>query len=774
MLTGTNNRPRWLSAMPALLAFTALAVLLWEKARAHVEMQVIAAVCTALALFLHYFVVERTRVHDRERMLALLRVLNRPCDLHELIRDITGFMRTWTGCEAVGVRLQDGDDFPYFETRGFSQDFVRGESHQCLCCPSGDVARDAGGDPVLECMCGNVLRGRFDPTKPFFTEKGSFYTNNTTRLLASTNEADRQARTRNRCNGEGYQSVALIALKAGDRTLGLLQFNDHRTNRFSSRKIRFLEEIADVIALSLGQRSAQSLLARNEVQYRQIVETSEEGIMTLDASGRITYLNARFAAMLDTTVEAAKGCAIADFLFPEDLPAHQQRMRDRQAGRLGKFETRIRRSDGTYTWCLVSARPNLGEHGAFLGTFAMVSDISERKKAEAEREGLQNQLLQSQKLESIGRLAGGVAHDFNNMLSVINGHAEMALEQLSRSDPLYEDLWNILNAGRRSATLTRQLLAFARQQPIQPRVVNINKIVSSMLKLLSRLIGEDIQLEWTPEPRLWLVRVDPAQIDQVLANLAVNARDAIGGVGKVSLSTSNQALSKTDCATMAGSAPGRYVRLSITDSGCGMDKQTIEHIFEPFFTTKKVGEGTGLGLSTVYGVVKQNQGFVSVYSEPGKGATFHIYLPRCGSALTTTGEEDTPTEPMAGHETVLVVEDEESVLSLVQARLHDAGYSVIAANTPEAAIRLAGEAARPIDLLLTDLVMPGMTGRELARRLSDERPQLKCLFMSGYPAGMATHQGVIEAGLHFIQKPFTLRALSQAIRDLLDEGRPPA
>ena len=525
-----------------------------------------------------------------------------------------------------------------------------------------------------------------------------------------------------------------------------------------------------MIALSLGQRKAQELLGRSEVQYRQIVETAEEGIMTLDAMGRITYLNARFAAILASTVEAVKGRSLEEFLLPEDLPAHRERIRERRAGHLGRFETRLRRSDGSSAWCLVSARPNIAEHGQFLGSFAMVSDVTQRNQGESERERLQNQLLQAQKLESIGRLAGGVAHDFNNMLSVINGHAEMALEQLSRTDPLHEDLWNILNAGRRSATLTRQLLAFARQQTIQPRVVNINHIVSSMLKLLSRLIGEDIDLAWLPEPKLWPVRVDPAQIDQILANLAVNARDAIAGVGKVSLATTNLELTEAECATIVGSAPGRYVRLSISDSGCGMGRETIEHIFEPFFTTKKMGEGTGLGLATVYGVVKQNQGFLSVYSELGKGTTFHIYLPRCASALSTTSENDSIGETPPGDETLLIVEDEEAVLSLVQARLHELGYSVIVASTPEAAIQLADELPGRIDLLLTDLVMPGMNGRELARRLSQSRPQLKCLYMSGYPADVATHQGIIEAGLHFLQKPFSLRSLSQTIRDVLDKA----
>jgi PAS domain S-box-containing protein len=770
MFTGTNNRARWLAAMPATVAFAAFAVFIGAMTDGGSAIQIVAAGVTVGGVFLHYLAIENVRVRDRGRMLALLRLLNRAGDMPLLMKEITAFMKSWTGCRAVGIRLQDGDDFPYFETRGFSEEFVQAERHLCVRDQDGQSTCDSTGDPVLECMCGNVIRGRIDPSKPFFTAKGTFFTNSTTRLLASTSEKDRQSRTRNRCNGEGYESVALIPLKSGDRTFGLLQFNDRRRRRFPARRIRFLEEIADVIALSIGQRNAQALLAQKEAQYRQIVETADEGIVTLDSAGKIVYLNARSAAIFGIAPDAAKGRMIEEFFSAEDLPEQRERDRQARAGGPHKFEIRVRRSDGSQVWCLWSTRPNLGDKGEYLGCFAMISDITERKQAEAEREQLQSQLLQAQKLESIGRLAGGVAHDFNNMLSVINGHAEMALEQIPVSEPLHEDLWNILNAGRRSAALTRQLLAFARQQTIQPRVINLNKVVSSMLKLLRRLIGENIELVWSPAPSLWHVRIDPAQIDQILANLAVNARDAIAGVGKVCLATSNHELTASECPAVSGAMPGPYVRLTFSDTGCGMDKETVEHIFEPFFTTKKAGEGTGLGLATVYGVVRQNHGFISVNSEHGKGTAFNIYIPRCDSAVTTTSEMDSLSEARAGHETLLVVEDEEAVLSLVRERLCDAGYTVIAANTPEEAIRLAVEHDGEIDLLVTDLVMPGMNGRELSRRLLEARPKLKCLFMSGYPADVAVNHGIVEAGLHLVQKPFGLRVLAKTVREILDEG----
>jgi PAS domain S-box-containing protein len=770
MLTRTYNRLQWLVVAPAALALAGVGVLVWTVAGAGLDTQLLAA-CLIVGLALtHFLVTERARAREREHMLELLGALNRPGDLRSLIRDVTGLVQSWAGCSAVGVRLSDGEDFPYFETRGFDREFVEAENHLCARDLAGQAVLDSVGNPVLECMCGNILRGRFDPTKPFFTPNGSFYSNHTTRLLATTTEKDRQARTRNRCNGEGYESVVLIPLRAGRETFGLLQLNDRETGKFPPRTVRFLEEVSDVIALSLGQRNAQSRSARNEAQYRQIVETAEEGILSLDAAGRIDYLNARSAEALSTTVEAAKGRDIEAFILAEDLPAHRRRMQERRAGKSDKYQVRFRRPGGPAVWCQISVRPNLDDAGAFQGSFAMVSNITEQKLAEAEREQLQAQLRQAQKLDSIGRLAGGVAHDFNNMLSVINGHAEMALEQVSPSDPVYDDLWNILNAGRRSASLTRQLLAFARQQPSQPKVVNLNQVVANMLKLLGRLIGEDIELVWRPDPDLWAVRIDPAQIDQIMANLAVNARDAIAGVGKVSMSTSNQTLTTADCGAIHGGSPGRYVRLAVTDTGCGMDKPTMEHIFEPFFTTKKVGDGTGLGLATVYGVVKQNGGLIHVYSEIGQGTTFSIYLPRCESALSTVSESESVVEPARGSETLLVVEDEETVLELVRGQLQGAGYTVLAATTPEEALSIQAEHEGRIDLLLTDLVMPSMNGLELARRLTMQRPEIKCLYMSGYPADVAVHRGQVDVGLRLIEKPFTLRTLTRNVRQALDES----
>jgi len=389
------------------------------------------------------------------------------------------------------------------------------------------------------------------------------------------------------------------------------------------------------------------------------------------------------------------------------------------------------------------------------------------EQAMRKHDALEAQLHQSQKMEAVGRLAGGVAHDFNNMLAVIAGHAEMALEQAAPYSALHADLLEIQKAAQRSADLTRQLLAFARKQTIAPKVLDLNDTITGMLKMLGRLIGEDIDLLWKPANPLWPVNMDPAQIDQILVNLVVNARDAIAGVGKISIETGQATFDEAYCETHAGFVPGSHVLLAVSDNGCGMDKQILAQIFDPFFTTKPPGQGTGLGLATVYGIVKQNHGFINVYSEPGEGTTFKIYLPRHASDQVDTGPTRAPVVAPTGAETVLLVEDEEALLKLGQILLERLGYTVLAAGSPSQALHQAQAHAGAIDLLLTDVIMPEMSGRELWKRLSALRPDLKCLFMSGYTADVIAHHGVLDEGVHFLQKPFSREALATKLREAL-------
>jgi signal transduction histidine kinase/CheY-like chemotaxis protein len=392
-----------------------------------------------------------------------------------------------------------------------------------------------------------------------------------------------------------------------------------------------------------------------------------------------------------------------------------------------------------------------------------------RRRAEEENAKLETQFQLAQKIESIGQLAGGVAHDFNNMLGVILGHSELAMNQIDPNQPYFFDLEKIHQAATRSADITRQLLTFARKQAISPKILNVNETVESLLSMLRRLIGANINLIWMPGNTLWPVKADPSQIDQILINLCVNARDAIGGIGKIIVETGNSSLDKKYCAAHPDVVPGEYVRIAVSDNGCGMDKETLLRIFEPFFTTKEIGKGTGLGLASVYGAVKQNKGFINVCSEPNFDTVFTIYLPRHLSSIEQVSVDRAMKPAARGHETILLVEDEPDILMMTTKILKSLGYFVLAVGAPGEAIQLVSQLAGEIHLLLTDVVMPEMNGRDLANKLLTFQPEVKCLFMSGYTADIISDQGVLAHGLNFIQKPFSVTDLAFKIREALEK-----
>jgi len=964
---------------------------------------------------------------EREITMRLLDVINARHDLHGLMREVAALLHDWFDCEAVGIRLRDGDDFPYFETHGFPAEFVQLENQLCLRDADGQPVRDPAGSPVLECMCGNVLCRRFDPAQPFFTARGSFWANDTTRLLATTTPAERQAKTRNRCNGEGYESVALIALRVGETAYGLVQLNDRRPGRFTPERIALLERLADSLAVALAHRQGAEQLRASEQRLRLLADNADDFVLLNHVDGRRLYVSPSFYRVTGWTPEDLQADDWRTRVHPEDLPLVERAHAANLAGQTTQIEYRMKCKDGSWLWLDMRCKPivepdgrveqmevwsreitrrkqaeaerddlsrqralalraaNMGwwhydpitqmaswderyaeifgvtgahcdnakilallhpddlprvlaaveaalnpaapqpyqaeyrvnradgsqrwveAHGTaefagegkqrrairFVGTvvditarkqaeqalraseeehrvlfesshdamatvappawhFASgnpaaiklfgardeadfisrspwdcspqfqpdgqlsadaaqklvatvmsegtvffewrfqrldgaefpasvmltrfelggelriqgtVRDISEAKRLAAEKQSLEAQLHQAMKLEAVGRLAGGVAHDFNNALSVILGYSELALDEAAPGTPFREYVQAILDAAQRSTGITRQLLAFARRDVIQPRVLDLNETVEAMLTILRRLLGEDIELVWQPGSRLGRVSLDPSQLDQILANLCVNARDAIVDVGRVTIATQNAVVDAGITSSEIG--PGEYVTLAVSDTGCGMSREVLDKIFEPFFTTKGPGKGTGLGLATVYGAVKQNGGTIRVDSEPGRGTTFQIYLPRHHAPFNEMMPP--PDAPRSRGETVLVVEDEEGLLRFVEIGLRGLGYAVLSARTPHQALQAMQEYAAPIHLLLTDVILPEMNGKELADRLQACRPQLQRLFMSGYTADVIADHGVLEKGIHLLQKPFSTRALALAVRAALDE-----
>jgi PAS domain S-box-containing protein len=543
------------------------------------------------------------------------------------------------------------------------------------------------------------------------------------------------------------------------------------TNRFS------LDDQGQVTGiLSIGSditehRRTEEALRESEAGFRAMFEVACIGIAQADLrTGRWLRVNRKMCEITGYSAEEMLNLRIAEITHPADRALDSELFRRLVQGQAPDYrlEKRYLRKGGTVAWVNVNVTVIRDAAGQPLRTMATIEDITERRQAAEEKARLEEQLRQAQKLESVGRLAGGVAHDFNNLLMGMMNYVELCRDELPPGHPARCYLDEITHDAQRSAAITQQLLAFARKQVITPKVLDMNDVLAGMLKMLGHLMGEDIALIWMPGAPLWPVSIDPGQLDQILANLCVNARDAIAGVGRVTIETANTRLDQAYCATQPEAVPGDYVRLAVGDSGCGMSEDVLAHIFEPFYTTKEVGKGTGLGLATVYGIVEQNHGHIAVHSEVGKGTTFHLYLPRAAAAAPAGAVAVAPVALPRGTETILVAEDEKSVRVTSCRFLELLGYTVLAAATPTEALRLAGAHTGPIHLLLTDVIMPGMNGPDLAGLLAEGRPKLKCLFMSGYTAEVMMRRGMLGAGRPFLSKPFSRDDLARKVREMLD------
>ena len=516
------------------------------------------------------------------------------------------------------------------------------------------------------------------------------------------------------------------------------------------------------------RKLAEEALAASERELRLVINSMPGPVSRIDRDLRYTFANDQYEKLFGLRAEDVVGRTMPEVIGQERFERVQPFVQRALAGEKVSFESKIRWMTGEIRTGLTHFLPEVDEQNNVLGFIVVGIDITELRQAEDERNRLEAQLRQAQRLESIGRLAGGVAHDFNNMLGVIIGHTELGLLQLHPDEKVYSNLEQIQKAATRSADLTSQLLAFARKQTVAPRPLDLNLKVSRILSLIARLIGEDISIQWSPGDQLWVVKMDASQIEQILTNLCVNARDAITGVGSIVIETANYTVTEADCVRWIDAEPGDYVRLAVSDTGSGMDSTTISQIFEPFFTTKSEGLGTGLGLATVYGAVRQNNGFVTVRSELDQGSTFSIFLPRHIGIKEEDKNVESITQAPRGHETILVVEDESALLELTCTILQMHGYNVLAAATPAEAHRLAVDNAGKISLLVTDVIMPEMNGRDLADLIQQVCPTVKRLFISGYTDEVIAPSGALEDGTQFLQKPFTPGILASKIREVLD------
>ncbi|MBI3029825.1 MAG: GAF domain-containing protein, partial [Candidatus Rokubacteria bacterium] len=568
---------------------------------------------------------------------------------------------------------------------------------------------------------------------------------------------------RGRIEQAGYRAVLAMPLLVEGRVIGALGVGDRRRRMFDDDEIRLARSFADQAALALERARLYREVRDTRDSLRSIAENSADAILTTDVHGRITYASPGATDISGYSVAEALGLRVGDFYAGGLSEARAVMERLRAEERISNYETAIRGKDGRRVEVSVSFSLLRDLSGAIVGTVAVVRDVTEQKR-------LEEHLRQSQKMEAVGRLAGGIAHDFNNLMTIIAGRAEMLLGRLRPDDPLHRDIELFQKTSERAAALTRQLLAFSRRQVLQPRVLDLNAVVAGTDSMLRRLIGEDIDLVTVPEPALWPVKADPGQLEQVIVNLAVNARDAMPNGGKLTIETGNAKLGEGYASQHVAVKPGSFVVLAVSDTGMGMDEETRSRIFEPFFTTKERGRGTGLGLATVYGIVKQSGGNIWCYSEPGRGTTFKVYLPRVDEPLESPDLAAAAPAPQGGEETVLLVEDEEELRGVAREILEMHGYTVLEAGHPDEAVRIAERHAGPIHLLVTDVVMPKMSGRDLVQCLAPLRPGTKVLYISGYTDDAIVHHGVLDPGTAFLEKPFNPDDLARKVREALGQA----
>jgi len=519
------------------------------------------------------------------------------------------------------------------------------------------------------------------------------------------------------------------------------------------------------ISHNLSEHIQRRLESGKDIEFiHDLVEKTDDIIWTSNSNGVLDYVNPAMERVLGYTREDLAAKPAIEFTHPEDRARFEEMLpgliRERKGWK--NFLIRWKHKDGSWHFMESSSSPVLDSKGRVIAFRGVDRDVTEKEQLVA-------QLLQAQKMESIGRFAGGMSHDFNNMLGVIMGYLELAFKKLEPAHPVYDYLEQINEAAQRSANLTRQLLAFARKQQVDPKVLDLNSVVETMLKMIQRLIGTDIRLVWIPDKDLWPIEIDPGQVDQILANLCVNARDAIDGVGTITIRTENRAMDQAQAARFMGLVPGEYVVLSVEDTGCGIEKEFLNKIFEPFFTTKPKGEGTGLGLSTIYGIVKQSDGYVYASSEVGRGSRFDIYLPPYSGERQISGLAPRARETRARGESILLVDDEKSYLRITKLLLENLGYKVTATTRPARALEIFRRNPARFDLLITDKIMPEMRGMQLRDEIRAIRPDIKHFFISGHSIGAEPGGSRIEIDAPFLQKPFTQRELSNKIREVLDE-----
>lgn len=692
---------------------------------------------------------ERAKVFNTR----LLELVHEHVDMQMLIKEFVKEIKDFTECDAVGIRVLDHEgNIPYQAYDGFSPGFFEVESPL-------SIKSD-------KCMCINVIKGTTDDRLPFYTKHGSFYMNGTSRYLATLSEEEK-GETRNVCNAMGFESVALFPFRSEGKILGLVHVADRLENRVPLYLVEILERAVMQLGTAFQRTQARKALKIQQEQfrnlsqeYRILLDNVPDGIVYLSPDCRIRWTNRAANSFFGLSSEAdihGKTCHETFWNRDESCPDCPV-VRSIQTGRNEIGELAADKNDRKFE---VRAVPMKGENGAVYGVIEIIRDITEHRK-------LEEQFRQAQKMESIGTLAGGIAHDFNNILSAVLGYGELVLDSMDENAPQRDGMNAIIEAGLRAAHLTKDLLLFSRKQVSDKGPVEINSVISKIEKFIRRIIGEDIQCGTHLNRKPIIIHADAHQIEQVLMNLATNARDAMPKGGVFTISTTSIELDRDFVDAHGFGKPGSYVLVTVSDTGKGMDKKTTEKIFEPFFTTKELGKGTGLGLAVVYGIVNDHQGYVHVYSEPDKGTVFRIYLPMIRESGLAELEQAEWAIPERGNEVILLAEDEVSVRKLFTTILKRSGYTVIEAVDGEDAIQKFEENKDTIDLLLFDLVMPRLDGKKALEAIRRVKDDVKGIFVSGYAPEHIRQKDLFDLHMEVLFKPVSPRELLRVIRKILD------
>ncbi|SHO53194.1 PAS domain S-box protein [Desulfopila aestuarii] len=715
---------------------------------------------------------------ERELMARLLTQINATGDLRTCISELTASLQSWSDCEAVGIRLRDGEDYPYYETRGFPLSFVEAESVLCLYGPDGALQRDFTGNPVLDCMCGNVLSGRFDASQPFFTARGSFWSNNTSALLAKSTESDRQACTRNRCNSEGYESVALIPMHSDNRVLGLLQFNDRCPGRFTLELIQHFERIADTLALAISRRQAEDQLRKSEEKYRTVAEFTYAMETWQAPDGTYKYVSPSCKRVTGYTVEAflQDPELMEHIVYPEDREkllehlsiSHPQNAHDNKG-----LDFRILTPDDEVRWLSHSCTPVYDTHGQWAGRRGSFREITRSKRSEEDRLKQTEKKRQIQKTTSLQRMGGAIAHHFNNKLQVVMGYLELAIEHLPEQDVARYNLTSALDAAVRAAEVSRLMLTYLGQVNSKREPHDLTLICREFLPTLKNRLHRGLKLETDLQGPGPVISTSSEEIRQILLNTMANACEATTDEHDcIGLRVT------TSFATGIGShhrfprdwqpTDTSYACLEVRDNGCGLSESEFEEIFDPFYSTKFAGRG--LGLPVVKGIVKAHGGVVTVESSPGLGSTFRCYFPLSQKCLPSHPEA-VPSIPERRQEgTVLVIEDDKVVLEITSTLLSNLGYTILTATDGIEAIEIFQQHKNKIQFVISDFAMPRLNGLEALQKLREISPDIKVILVSGYSEDHVMSGNFRERPQFFLKKPYSSQALKEAIAFALEES----